>query len=98
MTRRRREAVNRRRAEGRAERLAVGVGSVRIGAEVVIERHVFLEDHDDVLDRGRGSTAAVVVAVTVVRSATGRRLRHRDAGPGYYKCCQKQHEDALARH
>ena len=46
------EAVDGRRAGGGFEaRLARRVGGVRVGREIVIERHVLLEDDDDVLDR-----------------------------------------------
>ena len=49
------EAVDLRRARRRHElRLAGQVEGVRIGAEIVVERDVFLEDDDDMLDRRRG--------------------------------------------
>ncbi|ABA52723.1 hypothetical protein BURPS1710b_A2343 [Burkholderia pseudomallei 1710b] len=50
-----RQAVDRRRARRGAERrLARRVRGVRVGAEVVVERHVLAVDHDEMLDRRRG--------------------------------------------
>ena len=49
------QAVHGRRARLGGERGAVRVRRVRVGAEVVVERHVLVEDHHDVLDRGRGA-------------------------------------------
>ncbi len=48
------QAVDGRGARLGGERGAVRVRRVRVGAEVVVERHVLVEDHHDVLDRGRG--------------------------------------------
>ncbi len=45
------QAVHLRRAALGVERGAVGVGRVRVGAEVVVEGDVLPEDHDQVLDR-----------------------------------------------
>src|ERR1039458_1589130 len=44
--------------------LTVGVGRIWIGAEVVIEGDVLLEDHDHVLDRGRGAAGMAQLSVT----------------------------------
>ena len=41
---------------------AVRVGRVRVGAEVVVERLVLVEDHDEVLDGGRRPVGVAVVA------------------------------------
>ena len=51
------EAVHGRGARLGVERGAVRVRRVRVGAEVVVERLVLVEDHDQVLDRRRGAAA-----------------------------------------
>ena len=66
------EAVDGRGALLSGERGAVRVRRVRVGAEVVVERHVLVEDHHDVLDRGRR------LVVTVKR----RGHRRGDVVPG----------------
>ena len=53
-------------------RLTSGVGGVRIGAEVVVEGHVLLEDHDQVLDR-RGGPRRDREAAPRARPAGARR-------------------------
>ena len=53
------EAVDRRRALLGGEGGAVRVRRVRVGAEVVVERLVLVEDHHDVLDRRRRLVVAV---------------------------------------
>src|SRR5262249_32157513 len=58
---------------GALERLATGVRGVRIGAEVVIERHVLLEDHDNVLNGRRGPDDAVVRGPAGAPGGSGRR-------------------------
>ena len=57
----RRQAIDLGRARLGVERRAVGVGRVRVGAEVVVERDVLVEEHDQVLDRcaGRGDHAVL---------------------------------------
>ena len=62
------EAVHVRRARLGGERGAVRVRRGRVGAEVVVERHVLVEDHHNVLDRGR---RAVVVFVKRLGHARG---------------------------
>ncbi len=57
------QAVHRRRARGGDEpRLTLGIGCVGIGGEVVIERHVLLKDHHQVLDRGCGPPVVGIFA------------------------------------
>ena len=101
VARRRRETVDRRCPVRGVKSLSVGVGGLGIGAEVVVEGLVLLEDHDDVLDRRRGAGAVVAVGAvapaTVVRSG-GRRLRDRDAGGGDCECRCEQQERAFVRH
>ena len=69
------QAVHRRRAGLGVERAPVGVGRVRVGAEVVVERLVLVEDHHHVLDRRRGRGHVG----TAARRA-GRRDGHRVDG------------------
>src|SRR6202034_2548570 len=54
------EAVHLRGARLGGERGAVRVRRGRVGAEVVVERLVLVEDHHNVLDRGRGAVVAAV--------------------------------------
>ena len=63
---RRQQAVDRGRAARGVESPAVGVGRLGIGAEVVVERLVLLEDHHDVLDRRGGARSALLAAAVVV--------------------------------
>jgi hypothetical protein len=56
------EAVDGGCAGSGGETRAVAVRRDRVGAEVVVERHVLLEDHHQVLDR-RGRGHAVVMAL-----------------------------------
>jgi hypothetical protein len=57
-----REPVHRRCPGDRGEWRSVGVRSLGIGAEVVIEGDVLLEDHDEMLDRRRRLDAAALGA------------------------------------
>ena len=74
----------------RFERLTIGVGGVRVGAEVVVERHVFLEDHHNVLDR-RGRPADLVVAphrvaLTMVSESVVQAMGQGDLDQPYARC------------
>ena len=46
------QAVDRRSVRQCRERLAIGVGRLRVGSEVMVEGDVLLEDLDDVVNRG----------------------------------------------
>ncbi len=71
------QPVHRRRVRrGVERRLPGGIGGVGVGTEVVVERDVLLEDHDEMLDGRRGAgtaslTTATPVAVAMVRPAAG---------------------------
>jgi hypothetical protein len=67
------EAVDRRCALRRLERLAIAVRRLGVGAEVVVEGDVLSEDHDNVLDR-RARRALRRVRVDA-RRARPRRVR-----------------------
>ncbi len=91
------------------ERRAVGVRRVRVGAEVVVERHVLVVDDHQVLDRCRrgrvpGGLGAVVVAA--VPRPRGGRPRSGDQRRRTQQCgctlsvprpaCQNRHADPSA--
>ena len=77
------EAVHRRRVVAGCEgRLARRVRRDRIRREVVVEGHVLLKDHDDVLDRRRR-----VVRRGRVRLVGCRGARHMGRGP-----CDRRHQ------
>jgi len=80
------QAVDARRERGGQERrLARIVLRVRIGAEVVIERHVLLEQHHDVADRSARRAPVTVPVLVGLRRAggeCGQRRRHERRGNG----------------
>jgi phospholipase C len=51
------------------DRLSAWIGGVGISGEVVIERNVFLEDHDDVLYRRRGTGGGLCASRLVLSNA-----------------------------
>jgi len=53
--------------------LSIGIGGVRVGPEVVIERYVLLEDHNDVLDRRCSPGLASIAVVAVMEIACACR-------------------------
>jgi hypothetical protein len=60
------QPVDERRAGPRCERLPVGVGSVWIGREVMIERNVLLEDDDQVPNLPFVLLAAPLAPISIV--------------------------------
>ncbi len=82
------QAVDGRRVLGRDERrLAAQVQGVRVGAEVMIEGDVLLEDHDEMLDRRRG-----LEPLGGVFESEGIGLAHRGEGGGDGNGQQLTHE------
>src|SRR6266568_2922666 len=75
------QAVHRRGPRLGVERAPVGVGRERVGAEVVVERHVLVEDHDHVLDRRRGPAGPEGPTARARGDGLRRRVRagHRGA-------------------
>ena len=61
------EVVDLRRVLRRRERRLAGkIHGFRIGTEIMIKRNVFLEDHDNMLDRRRGASIVGITAVPIV--------------------------------
>src|ERR1700691_1323110 len=83
------QAVHRRSSGLGVERGAIRVGRVRVGAEVVVERLVLVEDHDEVLDGGRRPVGVAVVA---------RRHRRRGVVTGELRCARRARRGGADRH
>ncbi len=88
------EIVDHRRVARRHEAGFVRqIQRLGIGAEIMIKCDVFLEDNDQVLDRGRGVDMARIVAIVIVAPIViGRRTSGRDCkrqrGHASEKCWQ----------
>src|ERR1700724_1644228 len=79
------EVVDCGRARRRRERRLAGqIHGLRIGPEIMVERDVFLEDHDNMFDRRCGLDAMELVGIAAMAIVgDGTCTRDREGQSGY---------------